>query len=160
MTRPAPGPSLHAKPLHVLRVDRPDGLPPGLDIEQIVTFFHESMRPWEDSPEDIRRALGYAWGEDGRPGGFLLLALDADELVGALLILNTGMGGYVPAHLLLFVGVAPARRGQGIGRKLVERAQRDCPGAIKLHVEYENPARRLYERLGFRSSYAEMRYQP
>lgn len=149
-----------AETLRVVRVDRSDELPGELTVEQVIAFFHEQMRPWEDEPDDIRRALAYAWGDGREPGGFVLLALDGGELVGALTILHTGMGGYVPAHLLLFVAVHSACRGQGVGRKLVQRAQHDCPGAIKLHVEYDNPARRLYERLGFRSDYAEMRYQP
>ncbi len=52
------------------------------------------------------------------------------------------------------------RRGQGYGRQMVERIQQECGGGIALHVEYGNPARRLYERLGFTSKYAEMRYDP
>ncbi|MDK2978441.1 MAG: hypothetical protein PWP52_1155, partial [Bacteroidales bacterium] len=28
---------------------------------------------------------------------------------------------------------------------------------VKLHVEYDNPAKRLYERLGMTTKYAEMR---
>ncbi|MEA1899074.1 MAG: GNAT family N-acetyltransferase, partial [Bacteroidota bacterium] len=32
-------------------------------------------------------------------------------------------------------------------------------GNIKLHVEYDNPAKRLYERIGFTTKYAEMRYE-
>jgi GNAT superfamily N-acetyltransferase len=53
----------------------------------------------------------------------------------------------------LSVGVVPASRGQGIGRALLEalidRArERGHPG-LSLSVEAENPAGRLYERLGF-----------
>jgi len=54
--------------------------------------------------------------------------------------------------------VDPKSRGCGIGRKLIRQALSRCAGDIKLHVEYDNPAIRLYERLGFSSKYAEMRY--
>jgi predicted GNAT family acetyltransferase len=41
----------------------------------------------------------------------------------------------------------------------VRRAQALSGGDIKLHVEYDNPrATTLYERLGFTSKYAEMRW--
>ena len=80
------------------------------------------------------------------------------RLVAGLLILHTGMKGYVPKNLLLFVSVDPEMRGQGLGGQMIERAVQECNGDIKLHVEYDNPAKRLYERLGFESKYAEMRF--
>lgn len=73
-------------------------------------------------------------------------------------MLNTGMKGYVPENLLLFVAVSPSMRNRGIGAKLVRKAIEISDGNVKLHVEYENPAKRLYERLGFTNKYAEMRY--
>ncbi len=69
------------------------------------------------------------------------------------------MKGYVPENILLFVAVDPAHRNRGTGGWLIREALARCAGAVKLHVEYDNPAKRLYERLGFRSKYAEMRYQ-
>ena len=51
-------------------------------------------------------------------------------------------------------------RGQGLGGRLIEEARRHCPQGIKLHVELENPAGRLYERLGFTQKYREMRWLP
>ena len=68
------------------------------------------------------------------------------------------MKGYVPENILLFVAVSPEERGKGMGRRIVEYALGKVEGGVKLHVEYDNPARRLYERIGFTSKYAEMRY--
>ena len=72
--------------------------------------------------------------------------------------MKSGMSGYVPEHILLFVTVDPAARGRGIGGRLIRRSIAECPGDVKLHVEHDNPAKRLYERLGFTAKYAEMRY--
>ena len=47
---------------------------------------------------------------------------------------------------------------RGIGGRLIEHCLGLCNGDVKLHVEYDNPAKRLYERLGFESKYAEMRW--
>ncbi|MCC6743751.1 MAG: GNAT family N-acetyltransferase [Acidobacteria bacterium] len=54
---------------------------------------------------------------------------------------------------LVDVSIAPAERGRGVGNCLVrlvceDAAARDLP--VKLHVAAGNPARRLYERIGFR----------
>ena len=51
------------------------------------------------------------------------------------------------------IGVKPKARGQGIGEKLMraligEAARRGL--SLNLSVRSDNPARRLYERLGFR----------
>lgn len=143
--------------LELLHVRREDELPDWADRATLERFFHETMAPWNDSPEDVHRALDYLFSSDPGRGGFLVIAGQNGELAGALAMLETGMGGYVPEHILLFVSVDPARRGQGLGGKLIETALEHCPGDVKLHVEYDNPAKRLYERMGFTTKYAEMR---
>ncbi|MBN1825217.1 MAG: GNAT family N-acetyltransferase [Candidatus Eisenbacteria bacterium] len=132
-------------------------MPDWIDRDRLVRFFHDHMKPYEDRIEDIRDALDYAFSESDRAGGFLVLAETGGELVGALLMLRTGMSGYVPDHILLFVGVRSDLRGRGLGGRIVRRALEECDGDVKLHVEYDNPAKRLYKRLGFTSKYAEMR---
>lgn len=144
----------------IIRVDHEADLPAWADRATLEKFFHETMEPWNDSPEDVRGALDYLFSDEPGKGGFLVLAELEGKLASALAMLNTGMKGYVPAHILLFVSVDPSMRGKGIGGKVVEYALDQCDGPVKLHVEYENPAKRLYERLGFTSKYAEMRYDP
>ena len=68
------------------------------------------------------------------------------------------MAGYIPENLLLFICVHTDKRGQGLGGKLINSAIKHCEGDIKMHVEYDNPAKKLYERIGFINQYAEMRY--
>jgi ribosomal protein S18 acetylase RimI-like enzyme len=68
------------------------------------------------------------------------------------------MAGYVPENLLLFIAVKSQARGRGIGGRLLKRVFEETTGMIKLHVEKDNPARRLYERAGFESKYLEMRW--
>ena len=131
-------------------------LPAWITRDKIIEYFHETMKPYEDRPEDVGRALDYAFSPER--GGFLMLCRTDGKWAGQLLMLDTGMGGYIPEHILLFVTVNPELRGQGVGRALIEHCIGICPGDVKLHVEYENPAKRLYERIGFTSDYAEMRY--
>ena len=140
-------------------VRRPDDLPAWTDREGLVRFFHDHMKPYEDEIRDIEAALDYAFSDSDRAGGFLVLAEAEEELAGALLMLRTGMSGYVPSHILLFVGVRDDLRGRGLGGEIIDRALAECDGNVKLHVEYENPAKRLYERIGFTSKYAEMRLE-
>ncbi len=126
---------------------------------EVARFFHETMKPYNDALEDVEAALDYAFVPARGQGGFLMLVHEREKLLGGLLMLRTGMGGYIPEHLLLFVSVLPETRGRGIGGDLIRRSISECDGDVKLHVEYDNPAKRLYERLGFTSAYAEMRYK-
>jgi GNAT superfamily N-acetyltransferase len=124
---------------------------------QLTRFLHETMKPYEDKPADINRAIDYAFSDSDYAGGFVMLAGQGGRLAGALVMLRTGMGGYVPENILLFVSIDPELRGQGIGARLIERSLAECGGAVKLHVDFGNPARRLYERMGFEHCYDEMR---
>lgn len=140
---------------HIIRSDRQ--MPKWLDRTALIHFIHATMTPWQDTQGDISRGLDYAFSKESGKGGFLILVTRGEELCGSLLMLNTGMGGFVPENLLLFVSVNPALRGHGLGTKIIDRALQECEGAIKLHVDHDNPAKRLYERLGFQHKYAEMR---
>jgi len=133
-------------------------LPAWTNRDALVQFLHEYLKPYQDTPTDIRRGLDDALENRPSPGGFVLLARLEERLVGALVMLRTGMSGYISENLLLFVAVDGALRGHGIGATLVRAAIDRCDGDIKLHVEYDNPAKRLYERLGFGTKYAEMRF--
>lgn len=141
--------------LTIVAVERAEDLPPWASRELLQRFFHERMQPYHDSHEDVGRGLDYAFSPP--PGGFVLAARVGDRLAGAATVLRTGMSGYVPENLLLFIAVDPDLRNRGIGRSLMERIVATCDGSIKLHVEPDNPARRLYERCGFAAKYVEMR---
>ncbi len=141
---------------------RLEEMPPWTSLEELVTFFSTRMRPYHDTPEDVRRGVLRALSKNPGEGGFVLLVREerSGELVGGLTMLKTGMKGYVPENLLLFVAVDPHYRGRGIGGVLIRDALQRVDGAVKLHVEEDNPARRLYTRNGFQEKYVEMRWTP
>lgn len=141
-----------------IKIEHPEEFPLNVDRKQVIRFFHETMKPYEDSLKDIEHIFDYLFLKEVGKGGFLMLVVNKDRLAGALLMLNTGMKGCVPENILLFVSVLPSLRGNGIGRRLVECSIAECKGDVKLHVEYDNPAKRLYERIGFINKYAEMRF--
>ena len=134
-------------------------MPSWASRDDLARFLHETMQPYEDTVEDIQRDLDYALTQRNGRGGFILLGESDGRLAGALVMLRTGMKGYVPENILVFVSILPEMRGTGLGGKLIERGVREAEGDVKLHVEYDNPAKRLYERLGMTTKYAEMRYE-
>ncbi|MEA3494615.1 MAG: GNAT family N-acetyltransferase [Bacteroidota bacterium] len=127
--------------------------------EEFIDFLFTHLDKFGDPKEDINKCLDYAFSENSAEGGFALAAFYEDKLVGTLIMNNTGMSGYIPENILVYIAVDASYRGQGFGRQIVERSFKEAKGNIKLHVEHDNPAKRLYERIGFKAKYAEMRYE-
>ena len=96
----------------------------------------------------------------GRPGDAGFVAeTDEGRAIGAAWYrrfteTEHGYGFIAPGIPELSVGVVPEHRGRGVGTELldalVDNAQREGLHALSLSVEEDNPALRLYERLGFR----------
>ena len=73
--------------------------------------------------------------KDGVPAGRLLLHRTAEEIS------------------IVDISLMPEHRGQGIGTKLLQDVFAEAAAtkrSVSIYVEQQNPAKRLYERLGFR----------
>lgn len=97
------------------------------------------------------------------PDAEWLIVERGDEPVGRLYLQEEPR-----AVRLIDISLVPQVRGQGIGAALLGdllEAARDQGRDVVLHVEHQNPARRLYERLGFapvedKGVYLEMAWSP
>lgn len=125
---------------------------------EFVDFLFKHLDRFGDPKEDINKCIDYALSDNPSEGGFILAAYFENKLIGTLIMNNTGMAGYIPENILVYVAVDASYRGKGFGGQIVKESFKHANGKVKLHVEYDNPAKRLYERLGFSSKYAEMRY--
>ena len=75
------------------------------------------------------------------------VAFDGDDAVGLANLAVRGDRAWIGG-----IGVVPEARRRGIGRALMEAVLAEAPGDVTLEVLEENePARRLYEQLGFES---------
>jgi GNAT superfamily N-acetyltransferase len=90
-------------------------------------------------------------------GGFILTATDKGKIAGAVVMNKTGMKGYIPENILVYIAVHRDYRGKGLGKDLMKESLLYAKGDIALHVEPDNPARYLYEKIGFENKYLEMR---
>ena len=129
-----------------------------LSREDLIEFLFKHLDRFGDSKEAIGKSIDYAFSDQEGKGGFILTGYLNNQLVGVVIMNRTGMDGYIPENILVYIAVDAAKRGNGIGKQLMEAAIDRSQGDIALHVEYDNPAKRLYERIGFGSKYAEMRF--
>lgn len=125
--------------------------------EEIALFLFNQLDEFGDPLADIHKAIDYALRRNAGPGGLVIISRKGSVLTGAVVTNKTGMSGYIPENILVYIATHKEYRGQGIGRQLMIKAIQQTEGNIALHVEAENPAKRLYESLGFTNKYLEMR---
>ncbi len=126
--------------------------------EEIINFLFRHLEEYGDAKKDIERAVKYAMKEIDSFGGFILIAREEEDIIGAVVVNRTGMKGYIPENILVYIATHKDCRGKGVGRKLMKKAIDTAEGSLALHVEADNPARFLYEKVGFDTKYLEMRY--
>ncbi|MBN2726889.1 GNAT family N-acetyltransferase [Candidatus Mcinerneyibacteriota bacterium] len=131
--------------------------PTSEERKSIIDFLYENLEEFGDPRPDIDKAVAYALKETKSFGGFVLKAVKDGKIVGVVVVNRTGMKDYIPENILVYIATHKEYRGQGIGKALMKKASRVSEGDIALHVEPDNPARFLYEKMGFTSKYLEMR---
>lgn len=124
---------------------------------KIVDFLFENLDEFGDPKEDIRRAIDYSIKEFSSFGGFTLVQQEGDVIVGAVVLNRTGMDGYIPENILVYIATHKAFRGRGIGKSLMRETIHYSRGDIALHVAADNTAKHMYTKLGFTNPYLEMR---
>lgn len=132
--------------------------PSQVEKEKIVNFLFENLQEYGDPKADILKAVDYSFKEVPSFGGFVLVSYFNDEISGVVVVNQTGMKDYIPENILVYIATHKDLRGKGIGKELMNKAIEVAQGNVALHVEPDNPARFLYEKVGFSSKYIEMRY--
>lgn len=129
-----------------------------LEKTEIVDFLFKHLDEFGDEWNDIMNAVEYALNPHPAFGGTILMMKDKERLCGVVVMNRTQMKGYIPENILVYIAVHEDYRGKGVGKKLMKEAIAITSGDIALHVEPNNPAKFLYEKVGFKSPYIEMRY--
>ncbi len=138
-------------------IDQATGKDEQLTNDMIAEFLFNHLDQFGDKKEFILKCLDYVFNPDR--GGFVVVAHEGMHIAGVVIINETGMDGYIPENILVYIAVDKAFRGQGLGKKLMSLTMERAKGSISLHVEPDNPARFLYQKLGFTNKYLEMRLQ-
>lgn len=142
-----------------IKVFDQEHIPAEKEKNGILDFLYEHLENFGDPKSDILKAMKYALKQSESFGGFILSAEDNGKVIGAVVVNKTGMKDYIPENVLVYIATHKDQRGKGIGKKLMQKAVETAEGSIALHVEPDNPARYLYEKIGFTTKYIEMRYK-
>ena len=92
-------------------------------------------------------------------GGFVLAAKKDGQLAGVIVANRTGMEGSNPKNLFVFVVLDKLlEQDEAQARCMLQRALQHADGDVAMHIEPDNPALQLYQKLGFQAQYLELRF--
>ena len=137
------------------QINAKTGIPTDCSTETIVDFLFTHLEQYGDQKDAIQKCIDYVMNPE--KGGQIIIGKDDEKIVGITILDQTGMNGYIPENILVYIAVDNSVRGKGFGKKLMQKAIDSVEGDIALHVEPDNPAKKLYENLGFTNKYLEMR---
>lgn len=127
-----------------------------MEKSQVIQFLTEQEGGSERN--SIREAVEYAMKLKPSFGGFVLVARQKQQIVGVIVANRTGMEAYNPKNIFVFVTVSPTfRKQEAFVRQLIDQGIKYADGDIAMHVKSDNPALAIYQKLGFRAQYLELR---
>lgn len=126
------------------------------DRNALVRFLIEHTE--NAAKKEIEDAIEYALKIKPSFGGFIMVAHEDRAIRAAIVANRTGMEGYVPNNIFVFV--TQHRDFLNIENEmlaLLRQAINHTKGDVALHVKPDNPTRALFEKIGFEAQYLELR---
>jgi len=122
------------------------------EMTEVGRFLERNLDGYKDSYDNIIKAIQSSIKQRPSFGGFVITAYHNQELIGAIVINNTGMDGYAPQNLIVYFAVHKDHRRKGIGQQLLQQAVELAKGDIALHLKPEQKASSLFDKIGFETS--------
>lgn len=124
---------------------------------RIVTFLHKNMELPNADKETILRSIDYVYSKNQGKGGFILLGVQDNEIIGCVVINETGMAGYNAENILVYMAIDPKYKGVGLEKRLIDHAKKLAKGCISTFVEPSAASNELYRQIGFQNRNVELR---
>lgn len=131
--------------------------PSEIEKHKVVDFLSEHLEGKEPNKEYIRKAIEYATKERLSFGGFVIVNKSHGEIIGAAIINQTGMEGYMAENVLVYIAVSEKYRKKGIAKNMIEQVLRHAKGDVALHLKGDSSLEPICEKFGFKKSIVEMR---
>lgn len=108
--------------------------------------------------KDVQEALDYALKRKPSFGGFVMATMERQRVIAAIVVNRTGMEGYNPGNICVYIAIdKQCEQPEEVLQELMSKAINHAQGNLAMHVEPDNPALQLYQQMGFRAKYLELR---
>lgn len=128
-----------------------------LRINMIVNFIYDNQVASEDTKANIYRSVEYALSPFKYQGGFVLLAEQNKSILGSVVVNRTNMEGYVPKNLMVYLAAVPNSAIPGFEKMLLSKVIQLTSSELACHIRVDNPAMKIFEDVGFKKNFFEMR---
>ena len=122
--------------------------------ETISKWIEAWLQDYSDPIKETEDAV-----ESAIKSGFIILALRNNSPQGVCVVVNLGFKDFIPTYHLGYIATKEGNKGRGIASELINQMIELTGGKLSLHVDLDNKrARKLYEKLGFKTAYYRMIY--
>ncbi|MBU5676129.1 pyridoxal-phosphate dependent enzyme [Alkaliphilus sp. MSJ-5] len=122
--------------------------------ETIVQWIKEWLQNYSDPIQETEDAV-----ESAVKSGFIIIALRNNVPQAVCVVVNLNFKDFIPTYHLGYIATKEGNKGRGIATELINQIIELTDGKLSLHVDLDNKrARKLYEKLGFKTAYYRMIY--
>ena len=108
--------------------------------------------------KSVEEAMDYALKRKPSFGGFIIAIREQMKIIAAIVVNRTGMDGFSPKNICVYVAIDKSHSQlEELLQQLLQKAIHHANGDLAMHVEPDHPALHLYQRMGFRAQYLELR---
>jgi ribosomal protein S18 acetylase RimI-like enzyme len=97
----------------------------------------------------VSRAIEYALSKFPHQGGFVIIAREEQEIVGATVVNRTNFEGYFAENILVYIAVLETHRRRGIASELVNRSKLYSKGDIMVRLDSGSYMKGLFKKADF-----------
>jgi len=127
------------------------------EMTEVGRFLEKNLDEYHAPYDNIIKAIQSAIKQRPSFGGFIITACKDHQTIGAIVINTTGMDGYAPQNIIVYLAVHKDHRRKGIGQELLKQAIETAKGDIAIHLAPDHKMLGLYEKLGFQQAAIELR---
>ena len=120
-----------------------------LEKEAIINFLLEHLETYSDSRDNVSRAIEYSLSKFPHQGGFVLMAREADAIIGVCVVNRTNFEGYFAENIMIYLAVDANYRKQGVATELLAKAKVYTKGSMMVRLQQNSSVRALFEKVGF-----------